>query len=257
MRLKSRCLVFFAIAWCAAQGPPRCAADVTLTITPNAVYQVANANLYVVAIVPTLVTGGVDASFQMAFDTWNNTLAAADQWSLANGGALDKTAKFNVSTYRAAIVGGSGGLEVQIDYTQGTAGVKGPNPIADRTNIKNTDAVWAQALSTKTKAAGALPGNPYLDNPTGLAGTQLGPPAYPFQYNGSFLYDFPHRPPTETWTAVAYLSTADYTSRTLTVYDGVKYGFSVGVPEPSPVLLCGTAGLIGLAVARYRRRTAA
>ena len=85
-------------------------------------------------------------------------------------------------------------------------------------------------------------------------------PIYPFQYasayNGStldgvaltsnFFYDAPQGPwPNATFRAVTLLSTVTYTTnaadqvtgRTLTVYQGVAYGFSLSVPEPASAAL--------------------
>ncbi len=252
MRIHNRSLVASVFVVLLALDPTRAVASV-LTVTPGAIYQANDGVIYVDADVPSLVTGNINADFQAAFNSWNNEAGNPKGWTLVNGGALGNDTTFNVSLYRAHIDGGSGALEIQIDYTPG---VGAPPAIANNNNIQPNEAVWSQSIFTSLKLAGSLPGNPYLDNPAGLANTQLGPPAYPFQYNGSFFYDDPHRPPTNFWYGVAYLSTADYTNKILTVYDGVAYGFRVGVvPEPSTLASAGVAALLGLGYSMRRRRS--
>ena len=81
-------------------------------------------------------------------------------------------------------------------------------------------------MDTSDKRAKSLPGNPYLDNATDTKNPDLGPLAYPFQYATSFFYDKPNRNATAIWIGDAYITTANYTTRTLTVYDGVEWGFT-------------------------------
>lgn len=225
-------------------------AQTSLIVTNAAVYKAASPSAVITALRPSLVTGAIHADFTAAFNSWNNEPGNAKGWTLKNGGKLNK-AKFSVSTYLASITGNTGRLEIQIDYTPGTGD---PAKITDATNIKATDAVWTQSVATTAKLAGSLPGNPYLDSPSGLSGTQLGPPAYPFQYVDSMFYDKPGRSATNSWYAVAYLSQVDFTGKTVTVYDGVRWGFQVqAAPEPGTLALAvAGAGLLGMTLRRRR-----
>ena len=197
--------------------------------------------------------------FQSAFDSWNNPLPKAQQWTMAKKDLSD-TATLTVSTYRAFVNEDGcgircGGAEIRIDYTPG--GAADPPGIKDPTKIGAGDAVWSQSVDTSAKLANSLPGNPYLDNPTNIANPDLGPPAYPFQYATSFFYDKPSRNATAIWIGDAYITTANYTTRTLTVYDGVEWGFTVTpVPEPSALLMAGLGALM-LAIYKRRRRQSA
>jgi hypothetical protein len=198
-----------------------------------------------------MTTDSLLNDFQSAFDSWNNPMPAASQWTMVKKDLSD-TAKLTVSTYRAYVNEGAncgvtcGGAEIQIDYTPGAA--SDPGAIADPNNIGSGDAVWSQSIDTSAKRDPSLPGNPYLDNAPGTAGANLGPPAYPFQYAGSFFYDKPGRDATAIWTGDAFITTANYTTRTLTVYDGVFWGFTVvPVPEPSTFVLMAGLGALALA----------
>ncbi len=67
------------------------------------------------------------------------------------------------------------------------------------------------------------------------------------------LYDKPSRDDYAVWTADAWLSTADYGSRTLTVYDGLEWGFTVAAPLPAIWTMMLT-GLAGFGFVTYRRK---
>lgn len=185
--------------------------------------------------------------FVSAFDSWNNSLPAGSKWTLDNllgpghGGPLSDQATLTVTMNQAFVdtMAGCGvscgGTIFAIDYTPG---VSDPSSIIDPAHIGSADAVWTQDIFTNKKLNPSLPGNPYLDNPPGIAGADLGPPAYPFQYTASSFYDAPSRDATAYWYGVAWISTADYTTRDLTLYSGVAWGFTVvPVPEPPPITL--------------------
>jgi hypothetical protein len=242
MRTNRFFVIIFAttILSVAAQSP--CGAT-SLTITGAAVYTDTEGNYTITAVKPTLVTGAINAGFQSAFNSWNDDPSGGDGvWHLVNGGALGADTKFDVSTYIAHVTpGGFGDLKIQIDYT---AGAGAPPPIPASGTPSDTSAVWSQSVATNQKLAGSLPGNPYLDNPSTAPNPTLGPPAYSYQYATSYFFDDPGRNSYATWMAVAYISTVNYSTDTVTVYDGVAYGFTV-VPEPSSLVM----GLLGAILA--------
>ena len=209
-------------------------------------------------------------NFQAAFNSWNATLAVGSKWNLVVGTLAPETVlEFNVTLYRAYVQeGGSGpgscsadphcgGAEIQVSYTPHGEGA--PTPITNSNSISAANAIRAQSISTNQKRDPSLPGNPYLDNAPGTPGADLGPPAYPFQYDGtggstaSMLYDKPSRDDYAVWTADAWLSTVDYASKTLTVYDGLEWGFTVAAPLPATWTVMLT-GLAGFGFVAYRRK---
>lgn len=115
-------------------------------------------------------------------------------------------------------------------------------------------AAWSQSVYTDRKLAGSQPGNPYIDNHPAIMGASIGPPAYPFQYNGSELYDKPARDADARWVAGAWISTVETTDQVLTLYGGVSWGFVV--PEPASIILL-TVGITGAALVRRRGRARA
>ena len=199
-------------------------------------------------------------TFKQAFDSWNPGGAGA--WTLAIG-SLSAEATLTIDLYRAYVDEGCGincgGAEIDILYFNGGSA---PNPIIGCTSIGPDDpqcssvpdgaAVWSQSILTTAKRDPSLPGNPYLDNAPGTPNASMGPPAYPFQYNGSSFYDMPSRDANASWLADAWISTVDTTARILTVYDGVEWGFTV-IPEPGSLTLLAT-GVIGFSVIRRRRQ---
>jgi hypothetical protein len=194
------------------------------------------------------------ANFQAAFNSWNASLAAGSKWTLTTAN-LSAEAAFTIVTYQPFLGTGDcagdplcGGVEIRVNYNNGGSA---PNPITGP--FGDTDAVWSQSVLTNQKLGGSLPGNPYLDN-TSPADRSVGPPAYPYQYLGSYLYDRPNRDANANWLADAWISTANFTTDTLTVYDGVQWGFTVtAVLEPSTwaMMLIGFAGIGFMA---YRRK---
>lgn len=194
-------------------------------------------------------------NFQNAFNSWNNTLAKADQWTLAVDN-LAAEAILDVTLYRAYVNEGNGcgifcgGAEIKVTYSNGG---NPPNPISSLPP-SDGDAIWSQSIVTNQKRNPSLPGNPYLDNAPGTPDADLGPPAYPFQYETSFFYDKPSRNATADWLADAWISSEDNTNHILTVYDGLEWGFTVTpIPEISTwaMMLVGFGGLVF--VARHRR----
>ena len=83
------------------------------------------------------------------------------------------------------------------------------------------------------------------------------PPLYPFSYPDGSFYDKPGRQCVDksvvSWTGVVLLSTADFTNKKLTTYEGIIWGFDVAcqpVPEPASILSIG----LGLATIIVKRR---
>jgi hypothetical protein len=205
-------------------------------------------------------TGAYKNLFVPAFDSWNASRPAGRKWSLF-AADLSAAASINVTTYRAFVDEGDdcdefcGGAEIRITYDWG-GGVNNPLPIRDTTRIFPFTAMWTQSIRASDKPAGALPGNPYLDNNPNTPGRMYNPPAYPFQYEGSSFYDKPDRDADSIWQGQAFLMKANYRTRTLTVYDGVGWGFYVqAVPEPSTLALCGLVPLGMIIFARRRRQS--
>ena len=190
--------------------------------------------------------------FSSAFNSWNTD----GTWKLKQSD-LSSTAVLTVTTYDAYTNQGPncgitcGGAEIAISYTPGTSA--DPPGIIDPAHIGDDDAVWSQSISTNAKRNPSLPGNPYLDNAPGTPDADLGPPAYPYQYTGSSFYDKPGRDATAIWIGDAYISTVNYSTKTVTLYDGVEWGFTVTpVPEPSSLLLFVPCGML-LIFAKKRR----
>lgn len=201
-------------------------------------------------------TGAYSNLFVPAFNAWNAARPANSKWRLV-AADLSNTAAINVTDYRAFVDEGAdcdefcGGAEINITYKFG--GTNDPLPIFNTDRIFPFTAMWTQSIRTTDKLPGSLPGNPYLDNAPNLPGAQFNPPAYPFQYAGSEFFDKPFRDADATWLGQAFLMKANYRTRTLTVYDGVGWGFFVqDVPEPATLALSGLGMLSILLYARRR-----
>ena len=181
--------------------------------------------------------GGSDASFKQSFDAWNTGNAATGKWSLKDGGKLPGGI-FQVSTFDAIAEAGSGGLEIQIDWTYAGAD-KG-------------DYFWAQGLYDNYSPSLGKMIEPIYKMDV-LDGKDLAAPLYPFSYAERYFYDMPAGFwPGAFFEARAFIAQADYTARILTLYEGVSYEFHLEIPEPSGALLA-LLGLGSLAARRPRR----
>lgn len=251
----------------ATSPPPVLAGPITINVTKTADYTarrdtcisfkgkteyedcVNNANLSTTAL------GEDDALFLDGFTEWNATNAAGSSWVLAYGGELPGGA-FNVSTFDTFALVDRGGVEIQIDWTY--AG-------EDRQDFR-----WSQAIEVNNLLDGTFV-DPYfkmdvIRGPCNNSNfrTQC-PPLYPPQYSEGFFYD----KPTASWpngffSAAAFLTKADFTTRTLTYYEGVHYSFRLNANErededdggdkeaPEPAILA--LALIGAAGMRLRKR---
>jgi hypothetical protein len=192
------------------------------------------------------ITLATAAYFQAAWDAWNNAQPVGSEWTLVDGGTLADLG-LTVSIFDAASFHGSGhvgGVEIQVDV--------------DYDGADRDDLVWSQGLYdnyTLGPGGGIVP--PFYEMDVSTAPGTWTPPVYPFQYNDEHFYDFPKAPyESGFFEADAFLSKVNYTTRTLTIYDGVEYGFylyAVEVPEPA----AWTLMLISMAVVTFlahRRR---
>jgi hypothetical protein len=212
----------------------------------------------------------ISGLFQEAFDAWND--ANGDDWTLKFGGPLDGTLVVDpAAAVQAPLVANNcgkaagaavcGGLIIKVTLS----GVTLP-PLGDGDQL-----VWTQGLFLDSQDGNGIVG-PYYEmdiNPdcvdTGGPPNISCPPAYPYQSKDHHFYDHPqasYESPGSIqafFNADAYLSVINYDTDTLTVYDGVSYGFqnyvtpapsssgpsSKALPEPSAAILTG-AGLLTL-----------
>lgn len=233
----------------------------------------------------------ISTLFETAFNAWNNlnndsnnTSGTAQGWTLDNGniqaGSPDNfTLNYSVATAQQFNAGTP--TAVGNPVTQGgltiTLSIAGTLPTDPYAGGDNTALVWAQALNDNYVGNG-MGGTSIVtsfdemdiisagctNTPPGGIGTTANPycgPAYPYTYANNQFYDqpfVPYQPPGATqafFDANVYLAWIDYTTSTLTVYDGVSYGFQNYVsPEPS-VWLLSASGLLVIFLIR-RRRTA-
>jgi hypothetical protein len=165
-----------------------------------------------------------------------------DKWSITNGGFLD--AEFDVDKFRATILPAktTGGVEIDIQFNYAGA--------------DKNDFYWAQGIFLNYVPPGLGIVTPYFTMDVIAAGcddTDLQkqcPPLYPYQYADREFYDFPTGPfPNGFFNGYAYPVKIDRVHDTLTVYQGVAYGFQLSeAPEPSTLILFGSSlfGVIGL-----------
>ena len=208
--------------------------------------------------------------FQDAFNAWCewNGTACGNGWTLDNGGGLKGNLNVTVATAQQFNPGDVvlGGLTITIN----TSGITTlPTvPVGD-------SLVWSQGLYDNYLngnvvppfyemdiAGGACANGTYSTSNNNYNGGTWCGPAYPYQYTSNQFYDQPkatYQPPGTTqkfFDANAYLSVMDPTDKTLTVYDGVSYGFQNYVPEPSALVLLAGNLLVLMLVLRRRRAAA-
>ena len=243
------------------------------------------------------VVGRSVATFTTAFDAWD--AANGDKWKLVNGGALPL--KINTTVGLSAgndgaglspviftLSGGSPSLLSQLEWTQAL--------VANYTPLEGSLTAPIETLDTFSLSQDAAGDNPGFPGTCVSAGRGASPsggafcgPVYPFQYGSTLsndaldgvplgvdpFYDAPEGAwPNASFDAITLLSSVNPSTDTLTVYDGVAYGFSLRasaggralglsraadpIPEPSTwaLALCGFAA-VGFARCAARRSSAA
>ncbi len=210
----------------------------------------------------------ISGTFESEFAAWNAMNAANAKWSLDFGGNLNGT--FKVTLAAAALTSSSpgfcagnnpagatcGGLQIRIFISGMTLPAVGNNQIFGWTQGAFTN--YIADTGTIVKPYYELDGTPPPD--CGGAKHPICLPMYGFQYPDYHFFDAPAfqfraEGPQAFFDATAYLALADYTARTLTVYDGLSYSFSnaVATPEaPAWALLIVGFGWLGAAGAGRR-----
>jgi hypothetical protein len=192
---------------------------------------------------------GISALFVSAFNAWNSTVG--DTWTLNAGGALSGSFDAVVASAYVDGLDQLGGVTIEVTIP----GIVIPA-------LSGSDQlVWAQGLNENYLLNGSIVAPFYQMDITSLScsfsalyPTLSCPPAYPFQLSNSVFFDRPtalYEAPGTTqafFNANAYLAVENPDTRTLTVYDGISYGFQNSVssssPEPGTWLPCVSLGVL-------------
>lgn len=228
---------------------------------------------------PTVITTSSPAFgfYQNAFNNWNAGNPATGKWNLVAGGDLGAGTALNLylTAHAADTVNRNdpgnlvGGAQIILSANK----LQTPNAYSTPTFLDSYR--WSQAIYSSYATAQSPPNYFGLDVTGACNGSTVScGPLYPYQYttsgtsvpgitNGLF-YDNPEGPyPSTLFEAQSWITSADYASRTLTVFDGVAWGFGLSatlpngatvgwaadpadVAEPATLALFG-AGLLGLA----------
>ena len=194
---------------------------------------------------------GADVEFKKSFDAWNDMNGAMDKWTLLDGGLIPGLA-FTVTTFEAFAGEGFGGLKIIIEWTAGDG-------------ISKSDYMWSQGLFDNYRLDGTS-GPAVYEMDVRVAAScnnddleNVCAPLYPTQDDDRRFNDFPTSgwpKPDAFFEGRAFLSRADFAARTLTIHDGVHYGFALEaqpVPEPATLVLI-PSGLLALRLIRRTRR---
>jgi len=170
--------------------------------------------------------------FRTTFDEWNNGNPANAKWTLQDGGNLPG-GELNVSQFRTTLGATVGRVEIRIDWTYA-----GPD---------KSDFFWTQGLYDNFDLTTGLGANRFeLDVIAAGCDNTLPkqcPPLYPHQYGDRHFYDLVTAPmPSGFLEAWTLLTRVNRTTRVLTAYEGVNWGFRlsadpVGVPEPATAVM--------------------
>jgi hypothetical protein len=217
------------------------------------------------------------ATFTSAFDAWD--AADGDVWTLVNGGGVDVSISAVIGV--SASADGAGLNPVLFTLTAPPGGqqildnlVWTQALVINYSPLKGSLARPEQTLDTFDFSQNAAGSNPKFPKSCVAASSGASPkngafcgPIYPFQYAAELandkidgvpmgvdpFYDAPEGDwPNASFDAVTLLSTVSQATHTLTVYQGVSYGFSLSVPELSSRALV-LIGLPALALARRPR----
>jgi hypothetical protein len=230
------------------------AANLSAVAAPCSIYPTANNTLPACAVrgfLERTSIAGPDAGFSAAFDNWNLLLPADQRWTLVNGGALPGLT-LAVDQFRTEILG------IGNNVGRGTIRIR---PLMNGVSL-DARFYWSQGLyddylltepfyTTLRYEMDVTNTNP-CTQPPGVHPPNMCAPLYPFQYADRRFFDQPVFPMGATFNGWAYISEADFTNRRLTVYDGVRYGWT-STPEPAGWLLTG-AGAVLLAILSRQRR---
>jgi hypothetical protein len=230
------------------------AATFSAAAAPCSIYPTANHSLSSCAVrgfLERASIAGPDAGFTAAFDNWNLLLPADQRWTLVNGGAISGLT-LAVDQFRTEILGAGNHVG------RGTIRMR---PLVNGVNL-DARFYWTQGLYddylltepfyTTLRYEMDVTYTDPCTQPPGVHPPNMCAPLYPFQYADRRFFDQPVFPMGATFNGWAYISEADFTYRRLTVYDGVRYGWT-STPEPAGWLLTGAGALLLALLTRQRK----
>ncbi|SIO29873.1 hypothetical protein SAMN05444722_1289 [Rhodovulum sp. ES.010] len=197
--------------------------------------------------------GKGDTFFGQSFEAWN--AAQADAWTLVtkddDDNALSVDGEMVVTLFNAVAAPTFGGLQIRVQWREVSSDYK-------------EDYFWSQAVHANYDLDGNIVA-PYafMDVKNKTSTCRDIPQAAPFyycQYGTRKFYDYPKGPwPNASFRGHAYISKVDREARTLTIYDGIDYGFVLSAtPIPLPATIPLMLGaLVPFAALAARRRRAA